>query len=282
MKRLLTILASAIVLAAIYTAPVMAVGGLSEDADIDVGVRGFIGAGVLSKPDYEGADKQTTIVAPFGTYISSSGRYIGLAGVGNSESVARLKLNAIARKTSKTWTMGPVLQYRLKRNDDVDDSQVKRMKEVDAATELGAFVNFRSGAFSGDLSFARDVSDKHDGYLMYLKGSYTLLNPSDNQLVLTAATTWADSNYMDAYFGVNASNVGTSGLPFYKPDSGFKDARISLLGTHSFNKSWTLAANLTYNRLLNDAEDSPLVEGNQGVGDKNQIIAALALVYVFR
>lgn len=281
MKRLLTATASVMVLAAIYTAPVLAVGGMSDEADIDSNTNGFIGLGVLSKPDYEGSDKNEALVAPFGTYIWDSGRYISLAGVGNTESAARLKFNLIPRETSKTWTIGPLLQYRLKRDDDVDDNQVKRMKEVDAATELGAFVGFRSGDWSGSLSFAGDVSDEHDGYLVYLKGTYRLWKTEKSQLALSAGTAWADSNYMDTYFGVNAKNVGTSGLPAYKADSGFKNARLSLLGTYHINNEWIVAGNLAYSRLLNDAEDSPLVEGNQGVGDKNQFLAALALVYKF-
>ena len=36
-----------------------------------------------------------------------------------------------------------------------------------------------------------------------------------------------------------------------------------------------------YTRMLNDAEDSPLVEGNQGVGDKNQPAAIVAVAYTF-
>ncbi len=98
---------------------------------------------------------------------------------------------------------------------------------------------------------------------------------------LGVETSWADSSYMETYFGVDNNNVGTSGLPFYKPDSGFKDASLSLTGVYFFNKTWAVAGVASYTRMLDDAEDSPLVEGNQGVGDKNQPAAIVAVLYSF-
>ncbi|MFQ5643062.1 MAG: MipA/OmpV family protein, partial [Thiogranum sp.] len=191
------------------------------------------------------------------------------------------RLNLITTDSSENWTFGPLLQYRLKRDDDVENQQVEKMKEVDAATELGVFVGFRTGPWSTELSFAGDVSDEHDGYLVYLKGAYRLMQTSKYMVSLGASTSWADSSYMETYFGVDSKNVGTSGLPFYKPDSGFKDIGLSLTGVYNFNQTWSVGGVVSYTRMLNDAEDSPLVEGNQGVGDKNQPAAVVAVLYSF-
>jgi outer membrane scaffolding protein for murein synthesis (MipA/OmpV family) len=269
--------AAAVALSAVFASPVIAY----EDVDaVAPGGKGFVGLAALAKPDYEGSDDNKVTPAPFGKYIWASGRWANLGGTGGSETAARLSLNLITRDSSEAWTFGPLLQYRLKR-DDVDNRQVDDMKSVDAATELGVFVGFKTGPWSTELSFSGDVSDEHDGYLVYLKGGYELMKTSKILLALGARTSWADSNYMDTYFGVDSKNVRNSGLPFYNADSGFKDIGLNLTGIYYFNKTWAAAANTSYTRMLNDAEDSPLVEGNQGVGDKNQLAGILAVLYSF-
>ena len=278
MKSVLLFSATALALSAVFTSSVMAYDDVTVDT---TGGKGFVGIGVIAKPDYEGSDENETRVAPFGRYAWASGRYVNLGGTGGSENAGRLSLNLITTDSSENWTFGPLLQYRLKRDDDVDNQQVKRMKEVDAATELGAFVGFRTGPWSTELSFAGDVSDEHDGYLVYLKGAYKLMQTSKVMVSLGVDTSWADSSYMETYFGVDNKNVGNSGLPFYKPDSGFKDIGLSLTGVYYFNKTWAVGGVASYTRMLNDAEDSPLVEGNQGVGDKNQLSGVVAVLYSF-
>ena len=277
MKSALLSSVGAVALSVAWVSPVMAYEDVSTIAPKG---KGFVGLGVIAKPDYEGSDDNKVTAAPFGKYIWASGRWTSLGGTGGSETAARLSLNLITRDSSEAWTFGPLLQYRLKR-DDVDNRQVDDMKSVDAATELGVFVGFKTGPWSTELSFAGDVSDEHDGYLVYLKGGYELMKTSKVLLALGARTSWADSNYMDTYFGVDSKNVRSSGLPFYNADSGFKDIGLNLTGIYYFNKTWAAAANASYTRMLNDAEDSPLVEGNQGVGDKNQLAGILAVLYSF-
>ena len=276
MKKSFAVSVSAMALSAIFSVPTMAADELAENVEKEGG--GFIGLGVISRPDYEGSDDNTTTAAPFGRYVWGSGRYVGLGGTAGSEAAARVSLNLITRDTSENWTMGPLLQYRLERDDDMDNGQVKRMKKVDAATELGAFIAYRSGAWKADLNFAADVSDEHDGYLMYLGGSYDLMKTSTTTIALGVHATYADSDYMDTYFGVNARNVGTSGLPFYKADDGWKDMGASLTGFYRFNADWGMAAKVDYTSMRNDAEDSPLVDG---VGDQNQVKGILAVTYSF-
>ncbi|MFV1998421.1 MAG: MipA/OmpV family protein [Acidiferrobacterales bacterium] len=277
MKSVLISSVAAVAWFATASSPVMAYESIPHAE----GGAGFVGLGVLAKPDYEGSDDNETIAVPFGMYHWASGRYVELGGSGGNENAGRLSLNLITRDSSEVWTFGPLLQYRLKRDDDVENRQVERMQEVDAATELGVFVGFETGPWSADLSFAGDVSDEHDGYLVYLKGGYKLMQTSKILVALGVETSWADSSYMETYFGVDNNNVGNSGLPFYKPDSGFKDIGLSLTGVYSFNKTWSLAGVASYTRMLNDAEDSPLVEGNQGVGDKNQPVGIVAVIYSF-
>ena len=162
--------------------------------------------------------------------------------------------------------------------DDVDNSKVDKLEEIDAATEAGAFVGVTTGNLSFDMAYAADVSSEHDGQLLYLNSKYKLLVNDKFSMFVGAHLTWADDDYMDTYFGVSGGEAAKSGLSKYSASSGFKDAGISLTGIYDINDIWGIAANVGFTRMLNDAEDSPLVDS---VGDENQFEAVVAVIYSF-
>jgi outer membrane protein len=244
----------------------------------DSGSNSFVGLGVSYKPDYEGSDDSEAMIAPFGRYNWASGRYVSLGRTGGSESAGRLKLNLLSKGDNGMFELGPLLQYRLKRDNDVDNKQVSRMEDVDAATEAGAFVGIKSGNWSGDVSFATDVSNEHDGSLVYVNGGYRIPVNDKFEMKLGAHVTWADSDYMDTYFGVSSRDSASSGLKSYSASSGLKDAGISVAGHYKFTKAWGVAGNLGYTRMLSDAKDSPVVDD---AGDETQIVSEAALTYTF-
>jgi outer membrane protein len=93
--------------------------------------------------------------------------------------------------------------------------------------------------------------------------------------------TWADDDFMDTYFGVSRKDSARSGLPQYTASSGFKDTGLALTGTYQFNQKWGMLGNVSWTRMINDAEDSPLVDGSRGQGDKNVYGAVVAVTYAF-
>jgi outer membrane protein len=248
----------------------------SEIAD-EVGQqgRGFVGLGVGSVPDYEGSDTNEGTIAPFGRYNWDSGRYISLGGTANAERAARLKMNLLTKDTP--WELGPVLQYRMER-DDVHNNRVDNMKHVDAATEAGAFLGWKADRLSLSTTYVADVSDNNTGNVWYFNGYYEIPVDQQFRMVLGAYTTWASDDYMETYFGVNGGNAARSGFPTYKADSGFKDAGMLLIGHYKFNKAWGMAGVVNYTRMLNDAEDSPLVKD---AGNENQYKGLIAVTYSF-
>lgn len=238
---------------------------------------GKIGLGVAMTPDYEGSDTNEGAPVLFGNYRWDNGRYVALGGTNEAGKALRVKANLISDSMSPTWELGPVLQYRMERND-VDNNRVDRMDKIKGATELGAFVGFKSGPWAASLTYATDVSDEHDGDVTELSGSYRL--PMNDNLALTfgASASYADSDYMDTYFGVNPGNVSNSNLPAYSAGSGWKDAGLRVAADYKLNQNWGLQGGVHYYRLMNDAKDSPLVDD---VGDRNQLSASVAVTYVF-
>jgi len=238
---------------------------------------GFVGLGAIYAPDYEGGDDYEANIAPFGRYSWENNRYISLGGTSGTEKAGRLKANVISKDQSNIWEFGPLLQYRLER-DDLDNSKVDKLKGTDAATEFGAFVGLNSGPWQATLTVATDVSSEHDGTLVYLNGGYKIPVNNKFTMQLGASLTWASDDFMEEYFGVTGSESAKTGLSKYQASSGFKDVGFGVTGHYMFNKAWGLLGNVGYTRMLNDAEDSPIVDD---VGDENQYEAILAVAYFF-
>ena len=251
--------------------------GLSAASAFGATAGGFVGAGVGFGPDYEGSDDSETGPALFGRYTWASGRFVNLGGSNSAGGALSLRANLIAESTSPVWQLGPVLQFRPER-DDVDNNRVDRLREVDDAFELGLYGGYASGPWSADLTFAADVSDEHEGYIVTLNGAYAARVSDVLTLTFGAAATYADSDYMDTYFSIDGDNATRSGLRRYDAGSGLKDIGLTLGANYRLGGSWGLIGSLSYFRLLGDAEDSPVVDDE---GDKNQYGAALAVTYSF-
>ena len=83
---------------------------------------------------------------------------------------------------------------------------------------------------------------------------------------------------MRSFFGVTPAQAAASGYPVYTPSSGFKDVTLSLNGNYRIATQWSLVANVSYERLLADAADIPLV---RIAGTPNQQTYSLFVVYSF-
>jgi len=97
-------------------------------------------------------------------------------------------------------------------------------------------------------------------------------------VALRASTTYANSDYMDAYFSVNSHNIGRSTLDYYDADAGFKDVGLTCVISYQFNKNWGATGVLGLTRLIGDAADSPVVDD---AGDENQFLAGIMGTYRF-
>ena len=248
----LKVLCTALLVVALSAAPVLAM----EHA---------VGLGFASVPDYEGSDDQTgtMLLMLKGNY--DSGRSFSLMGT-------NLKVNLVP---SKTYSFGPVLNYRMQRHA-VDNDQVDAMKSIDAAYEAGVFGGIDANNFLASLEFLGDVSDEHDGYLVQASVGYRWKAAATLTVIPKVFTTYADSDYMDTYFGVNSNNRGSSTLPGFEADSGMKDAGLNVVIDYTPWKHWGIMGVISYTALLNDAKDSPIVDDE---GDDKQMSIGLMGTY---
>jgi outer membrane protein len=234
-----------------------------------------LGLAVGTVPDYVGSDDYTFGVAPFFRYtFNGQERYIQLVA---NELTANILDDDMIR-------FGPLVNYRFGRDNDVEDPLVSRMKEIDDTVELGAFADIvwanasekRQRLIVGAKVY-QDVGDESEGFRANLSARYwhPVAKPVD--LNLSVGATYQDDKYSDHYFGVNADNVGTSGLPFFTADGGVNEY-YAMAGANIFlNKNWLVSVGVRGSSITGDPGDSPIVDQQ---GDSAQWIGGIGVGYI--
>jgi outer membrane protein len=225
-----------------------------------------VGLGAAAVPDYQGSEDFRGAPILLVKVIDPSGWFVEL--VGNT-----IRANLMP---SRMWRLGPMARFRMKR-DDVENSKVDEMEEVDSAFEVGGFVGMQYSGWSLQVDAATDVADGHEGSLVGVTGGYTWL-PQRWMIKLSGFTTWASDDYMSAYFGVDARDSARSGLEIYDAEAGFKDVGATLVTTYRITRHWGVTGAVRYAVLIGDAADSPLVEDE---GDENQVLIGALGSYTF-
>jgi MipA family protein len=232
-----------------------------------------LGLGAAFAPDYEGSDDYKAV--PLWNLrvgnLYHPDTYVQLLG-------PTLKSNFLP---SDHWRLGVSGRY-IPERDDVEDNRVDDLHAVDAAAMLGVMAGY--DFFAGpeqDLGIMVDVKQDvsgNNGATATLQGFYGAALGPRSRFGLSIDTTWADDDYMSSYFGVNANNAARSGLDRFNADAGLKDVGATVSYTYAFGERWGITALARYDRLLNDAADSPIVDDR---GDANQFILGLLVNFTF-
>jgi outer membrane scaffolding protein for murein synthesis (MipA/OmpV family) len=242
-------------------------------------VPAVLGVGVGMVPDYRGSNDYTMGIAPLFRYtFKGSERYVAV--VANELSVNLLN--------NKAFRLGPVVSYTFGRDDDVGDDQVADMEEIDGTVEAGVFADYAwidpqnpRNRFLVGVTALTDVGGENDGNRIRLSARYWHQVAKAMDIGLVAGLWYADDDWTDTYFGVNSDNVGTSGLPFYTADGGVEEYYVGAVGIFYLSKNWALTGGVRYASISGDAEDSPLVDGENAQGDANQLMGGIGVAYLW-
>lgn len=245
------------------------------DLDLE-NVPTVFGVAVGTFPDYRGSDDYTFGVAPMFRYtFNGQERYIQL--LANELTVNILDDDMIR--------FGPLANYHFGRTDDVDDPYVSRMKEIDDTIELGAFADIiwtlskdRRHRFIVGAKLYQDVGDESDGFRANVGARYWLPVAKPFDFNASVGAIYQNDDYANHYFGVNADNVGTSGLPFFAADGGVNEYYMVLGGLFYLNKNWIVSAGVRGSVISGDPADSPIVDQR---GDSTQWIGGIGVGYAF-
>jgi len=230
---------------------------------IDVeSVPTVVGVGVGRGPDYRGSNDKVTMAAPFARYtFKRQQRYVQLM-------FNELSANLV---DSSRFQAGPVLNYHFGRNtfgySEPEDPVVREMKPIDDTVEAGVFGNLiwadktnPRNRFSVGATLLQDVAGESDGFRAKLAARWWHQVALPVDVHLGGGVIWANEKYNNHYFGVNAGNVGTSGLPFYTMGSGVNEYFATAAALLFLSREWVVGAGTRVAALSNDAKNSPLVD----------------------
>ena len=179
------------------------------------------------------------------------------------------------------WDIGPVVNYRGKRDDDVS-GPVKRLAEIDGAVEGGGFVAYTfggdrsgQGAITLEGTFLHDVSGEHDGFTASGGVSYAALRWGRLYADVDAQATYASKDFYRTYFGVTPAGSVASGLKAYRPGAGIKDVSAGLTAGYQLTERWGVIARAEVTRYVGEAADSPIVKD----GSKTSALLGLGVSY---
>lgn len=221
---------------------------LSDGPDLVFTLRG----GVATAPDYFGSGDST--LAPD---IGFSLNYLALGplnfGTADGSSREGLGLRGSFRFVDERTA--------------ADNAELTGLNDVDATYELGLGLGYTTYTFEAFADLRYGLAG-HEAFVGEL-GADVKMHPSD-RLTLSAGprVLLGTDKYADTYFGVTGAEALASAGRFsaYEPGGGVVSAGVELGARYDLNEAWGVEGAVTYDRLVGDAADSPIVEQ----GDRDQ------------
>lgn len=284
-------LAAAALLAAgaVAAAPALAQGQTPPTAPPDTGATGgdrvTVGVGVGSLPNYLGADSNdwTPGIVVVGNI---GGRNFFTRGT-----QLYVDLLPDAPGPGVNYELGVIGAARFERTGGIDDSQVARLGEIDAAYEVGGFVGIsKTGVITSDfdtltgrVAVVQDVAGTHRSYLVTPQVNYTTPLSYATLVSVGASADYVGKGFGRTYFSVTPIGTLASGLRTYDVrDAGFSRVNVSLFGLHSLSgdlrRGLGVGGGVLYGKMLGRYKRSPLV---QDIGDSDQWSFAAGVIYTF-
>ena len=225
-----------------------------------------VGGIVIVTPKYEGSADYRVIGAPIVAPGSMSGD-----GRVQFKGIDDLRLRVFKHDG---FEAGPLVGWRFGR-DEEDGRRLWGLGDVDGGLVVGGYMAYEVGILKPFISYHHQVTGDDAGGLLRFGSEAKFALGGGAELVGTLGATYADSNYMDAYFSVTSEQAAASvaGLTAFDADAGIKDVYFGVAATVPLSELWTLRLNAKYARLVGDAAESPIVE------NENQFSGGLGLTY---
>lgn len=226
---------------------------LYEDTIPEWEVR--LGAAAMLRPHYDGSSKYIVIAGPS---IDIRYRDLAFASIGEGLGVNVLR--------GKNYRAGIALTYNLGRRAEENSPLLDGMKNINPAPEAKLFAEY---AVSREFPLVMRVDARRslggsDGWIGDI-GAYMPLPGSSEKFYWFAGPTLtlADSRYMNAWYGVSASQA-RPGRPQFNPAGGVRSYGFGLSAVWFFDKHWFASSDVSVVQLVGDAKRSPLTQSSTG------------------
>jgi outer membrane protein len=225
-----------------------------------------IGIGAQVQPEFPGSDSLEVFPHP-ALSVARGDRQFGFGAPDDSPSFALIKTGG--------FSFGPAAALSQHR----DESDVGApVGDVNRTVEIGGFVQQFLGENFRLRGEVRKGIGGHDGIVGNVGGDYVARDGDRYTFSIGPRVRFADSEYMQSFFGVSPEVALVTGLPVYDPDGGVEAVGAITGFTYSLGGPWGLFGYGRYDRLVGDAKDSPIV---REFGSPNQLSAGIGVSYTF-
>jgi outer membrane scaffolding protein for murein synthesis (MipA/OmpV family) len=246
----------------------------AEDAK---GFHGYLAGGGAFVPGYEGSRDYHAVPFAAGR-LSYDSYYFEALG-------PKLRANVLPSfGAGFAIEAGPSAAYRFKRTN-VKDARIDALREIDNSLAAGGFVKVATRGIlqkSDELSFEVEaligVGEHKSGTTVSFGPSYSFSPLDRTRFGFKALATYADDQYNQTYFGIDADNARRSGFATYDAKAGIKDVSFSTTLSYALTKQWAVTGTVGVKRLMGDAADSPIVKD---AGSPTQGFFSTGVVYRF-
>ena len=209
---------------------------------------GVIGAGALGTTRYQGSDEQRTLFVPVIEYQWANGWF---AGFGNGVGYNFSKDSALQYGLRLTFDRG---------REESETTALSGMGDIKAKGEAGGFFNFNFASGVSLTSSLRSGSgNDNNGTIVDLGVAYSTKLNDRLRLSTGVTASWANSSYMQEYFGVTPAQSRSSRYAVYTPNASLRDTRLRIGLTYEVSPRISVTAGLTSSSLSDEAKRSPLV-----------------------
>ncbi|MDX2308434.1 MAG: MipA/OmpV family protein [Hyphomicrobium sp.] len=249
----------------VFSAPASA-GGFGDFGDLELRAGGV----VFVAPKYEGSDEYEVLGFPM---IAPSGSGFGDDGVVQFRGPDDLRFRVL---NFSGFEAGPLVGYRFDREED-DADRLEGLGDVDGGVVLGGYAAYRLGFVKPFVSYNHAVSGDETGGLLKFGAESVAPVWHGVTAKVAAGATYADDDYMNAFFSVTPAQSANSaaGLGVYDAEAGIKDVFVGFSSDVPLSERWTLMLMGRYAHLVGDAAESPIVESD------SQFMAGVGLTYRF-
>jgi outer membrane protein len=219
----------------------------------------LIGAGVRSRPAYDGASAQYTELVPVVRYFGEP--WFVRSTQGPFEAGARTELapdlHAGAQVAFEAW----------RRGRDSDFLRAHGVQDVGAGASLGVQLEWdhKFGPMPVTvLTRLRKHTEAYRGAQADLRLSAGLFESGPVSAGLVAQGLWADARSVGSLYGIGAAQAASTGLPAFTPAAGLLATGAGLLWSVDLGARWSVLGSFESRRLHTDAAQSPLVQRTSG------------------
>ncbi len=228
----------------------------------------MVGVGGAYNPDFEGAKRSMLSPVPIFS-IRRAGSTEQFRGPRDGASIALIDFGDLRA--------GPVGKFVVSRKAN-RYSELNGLGDVKTAVELGGFVEyFPVDWFRTRVELRQGVTGHHGTVADF---SADFIVPVVQRFTVSAGPrfTWESTSATSPYFGIDAVQAMTSGLPVFNAKGGAHSAGVGAQISYRVNPQWEVHSYVEYERLLGDAAKSPLVTVR---GSPNQTTVGIGASYSF-